>query len=254
MNRTCRVQLKRVCCLAALATGVPPWSGRSCRLAAQEKVETASVQVTSTSAYPPGTILGVVNDAESGQGLDGAQVHIQGTSVGVLTDSLGRFTLGQVVPGPSRLEIVLIGYVEIYEDIVVEEDRALVVMASMSRQRSRDCGLVACAGPFGCYAFEVEVRDIGTGMAPEALVTLRVSGQEASDSMSLRASPGEEYLHLGAGADLDKGPYEIAVTAPGYTAWRQSGVTRGDCGFVDGNPRRVWLVRSGRVQTRRLFR
>src|SRR5262245_5654923 len=45
-----------------------------------------------------GRIAGTVTDAESGRPLAGAQVYLDGTTVGVLTSSEGRYTLANVRP------------------------------------------------------------------------------------------------------------------------------------------------------------
>jgi hypothetical protein len=165
-------------------------------------------------------------------------------------DELGRFTLRGATPGSSAIVVEKLGFERIRTTILLEGGRALAVAAGIARVEIPPplCGLVICMSPFGCYAVEAVVRDIETGVAPQAEVTLRVRGSVASDSMTMQADPGEESLHMGAGADMvnagplnDRGPYEVEVTASGYEAWRRSEVRRDACNMVPGRLR-VWLV------------
>jgi TonB-linked SusC/RagA family outer membrane protein len=57
-----------------------------------------------------GRIVGTVTDAESGRPLSGAQVYLDGTTLGVLTSSEGRYTLPNVRPGRYTVMVQIIGY------------------------------------------------------------------------------------------------------------------------------------------------
>ncbi|HEY5746778.1 MAG TPA: TonB-dependent receptor [Chryseolinea sp.] len=68
-----------------------------------------------------GTIGGVVTDAKSGEAIVGANVVIQGTQVGAVTDIEGKFTIANVKPGAYTLAITFITYkANIVADVVVE--------------------------------------------------------------------------------------------------------------------------------------
>jgi hypothetical protein len=229
--------------VGALLAGVD-----SPRLAAQDTGASTSFHLTSTDAFSAGTIIGVLYDVGSGLGVKDALVSIDGTSIGTVTDELGRFTLRGATPGSSTLVVEKVGFERVRTTIMLEEGRALAVAAGIAQVRIPLCGLVICQSPFGCYAVEAVVRDIVTGVAPQAEVTLRVLGSVASDSVSMQAGPGQESLHMGAGAEMvnagplnDRGPYEVEVTASGYEAWRRSEVRRDACNMVPGWLR-VWLV------------
>ncbi|SHH98203.1 TonB-dependent receptor [Chryseolinea serpens] len=68
-----------------------------------------------------GTIGGIVTDAKSGEAIVGANVIIQGTQVGAVTDVEGKFTIANVKPGTYTLAITFITYkANIVADVVVE--------------------------------------------------------------------------------------------------------------------------------------
>lgn len=233
--------------LVLLAGGGPPGGA-----AAQTGGQGEGMWATAVLGHPQGTIIGIVYDSESREGLAGAQVFLEGTGIGTLTDELGRFTLRGAAPGTVTLGVALVGYGARRGRLVLEVDGALAVAVALDQTSVPICGLVVCAGPFGCYSFQVVVRDLLTGVAPLSDVTLTIRGRDVSDSMSLRATPGDGFLHLGAGDALvragpmrDPGPYLIEVSAPGYVPWIRAEVERGPCGEFSGNPHPVWLVPVG---------
>ncbi len=66
-----------------------------------------------------GTITGTVTDAESGQLLDGAQVHIPALGLGVLSRDGGRFTIEGVPAGTHELRAELIGHLDVVRTVTV---------------------------------------------------------------------------------------------------------------------------------------
>ncbi len=70
-----------------------------------------------------GTIAGKVYDQESGQPLLGANIILQGTQRGAISDSDGRFLLTQIIPGKYILEVRYIGYTSlILQNVMVTAD------------------------------------------------------------------------------------------------------------------------------------
>ena len=55
-------------------------------------------------------ITGRVTERDGGLPVDGAQVRIDGTTVGALTGSDGRFSIGRVQPGTYQLRVIRIGF------------------------------------------------------------------------------------------------------------------------------------------------
>ncbi|MFX1596910.1 MAG: carboxypeptidase-like regulatory domain-containing protein, partial [Promethearchaeota archaeon] len=70
-----------------------------------------------------GKIAGIVIDAESGQGLAGVNVVIEGTTLGAATDLNGNFIILMVPPGIYNVRAMMIGYKNFrYENVKVSID------------------------------------------------------------------------------------------------------------------------------------
>ena len=65
-----------------------------------------------------GTVTGVVQDA-SGQPLAGAQVAVEGTSIGGLSTDAGRYLLNNVPVGDHDITVVLLGYATVTHLVTV---------------------------------------------------------------------------------------------------------------------------------------
>jgi TonB-linked SusC/RagA family outer membrane protein len=75
----------------------------------------AGAQPPATAGQPPaatGRIAGTVTDSATGRPLEGAQVRVNGTSVGTLTNPQGRFALPSVPARTVTLTVRRIGYAE----------------------------------------------------------------------------------------------------------------------------------------------
>jgi outer membrane receptor for ferrienterochelin and colicin len=71
-----------------------------------------------------GSISGVVSDSKSGESIIGANVVIEGTSIGAASDVDGNFIIQNVKPGTYRLSISFITYkTHIVPDVVVESGK-----------------------------------------------------------------------------------------------------------------------------------
>ena len=75
-------------------------------------------------AAQQGTITGRVTDAQSGQPLSAAQVFIQGTNIGGLTNADGRFLILNVPVGTREVSAVLVGYSPETATVTVTEGAA----------------------------------------------------------------------------------------------------------------------------------
>jgi TonB-linked SusC/RagA family outer membrane protein len=73
-----------------------------------------------TNAQQPGTIQGVVTNAETLQPVAGAQVTVPGTQLGTLTTAQGRYLITGVPAGEHRVRIELIGFTTDEEPVTVE--------------------------------------------------------------------------------------------------------------------------------------
>ncbi len=74
-----------------------------------------------------GKIKGVVIDANSGDPLIGANVLIEGTSVGAAANINGEFVLANIKPGNYILKITYVGYTPKTEKITVVANRAVEI-------------------------------------------------------------------------------------------------------------------------------
>jgi hypothetical protein len=60
----------------------------------------------------PATLRGQLLDGETGEGLAGGTVRVEGTGTGTLTDYQGNFTLTGLPPGPVVVRVSYVGYVD----------------------------------------------------------------------------------------------------------------------------------------------
>lgn len=64
-------------------------------------------------------ITGRVIEKDGGPPIDGAQVRIDGSTIGALTSSDGRYTIGRVQPGTYQLRVIRIGYLSEVRSVTV---------------------------------------------------------------------------------------------------------------------------------------
>ena len=76
-------------------------------------------------AASSGSITGRVVDKTTGDPLPGANVTIQGTSIGASTDLDGKFTLRNVPTGRQSARVTYIGYLTVTMDVTISADAAL---------------------------------------------------------------------------------------------------------------------------------
>lgn len=81
----------------------------------------------SVSAKEPGTIVGRIVRTGTDSPLVGAQVTVQGTGLGVLTDDRGRYVLTGVPPGERTLQAALVGYGTVTDTVTVRPGDTSVV-------------------------------------------------------------------------------------------------------------------------------
>ena len=78
-----------------------------------------------TDAAPiVGSLTGLVTDAGSGRPLSAAQVFIEGTGLGGLTNASGRYLIINVPAGTHTLRVELIGYTSSSQEVTVADDQA----------------------------------------------------------------------------------------------------------------------------------
>lgn len=103
-----------------------------------------------------GTIMGRVVDGATSQPIAGAQAVVVGTQVGSISNNRGVFNIQGAPAGPQRVKVIMLGYGDQTEDVVVEagqvvtlqfrlfqkplEMNALVVTGTPGAARRREIG------------------------------------------------------------------------------------------------------------------
>jgi TonB-linked SusC/RagA family outer membrane protein len=81
----------------------------------------------SVAAQDTGVITGQVTDAQTGQPLVGAQIFVEGTTIGTLTNDSGRYRIQSVPTGARRVRAVLLGFGPITQDVNISGGETVVV-------------------------------------------------------------------------------------------------------------------------------
>lgn len=92
----------------------------------------AFLLVPSLAAAQTGTVQGQVVDASTGQPISSAQVTVEGTGVGGLSNQQGRFLLLNVPVGEQTVSAVLIGYESEQSTVTVTADETTSVDFELS--------------------------------------------------------------------------------------------------------------------------
>jgi len=86
----------------------------------------------SSAAQSLGVIKGTITDAETGNGLPGANIRLEGTGRGASTDGDGNFTVTRVRPGTYNLTASLMGFAAGQMSVTIEADREARVDLQLS--------------------------------------------------------------------------------------------------------------------------
>ncbi|TVR67648.1 MAG: SusC/RagA family TonB-linked outer membrane protein, partial [Gemmatimonadales bacterium] len=108
------------------------------------------------AAQQTGTVDGVVSAAETGQPLAGAQVTVEGTTLGTLTGADGTFSLSNVPAGTQNLEVRFIGFATTRQEVEVVAGEVVEVTFRIEQQAIGLEGIVVTAG-----GEEVRRRELG---------------------------------------------------------------------------------------------
>jgi len=102
-----------------------------------------------------GSIRGVVSDSKTGETIIGANVRIEGTTIGVATGLDGDFEISRVEPGTYTLIVSFISYKTLrFEDVLVVAEKATVLNVNLEEDLG-DLGEVVV----------VATRETGSNMA-----------------------------------------------------------------------------------------
>ena len=93
-----------------------------------------------------GEVRGRVVAAAGNAPVQGAQVFVEGTDIGTLTDASGAFALGSVSPGRRVIVVRLIGYREARKPVTVVANRTTVLDFALEQTSIRIQDFVVSAG------------------------------------------------------------------------------------------------------------
>lgn len=112
------------------------------------------------SAQQVGSVTGTIVDAINRQPLSGAQISIEGTQRGGLSDARGRFLILQVPAGPQTVRVTFIGYGTQTREITVDAGGAVTLEFEL-RISAITLDEVVVTGTAGA----VDKRKVGSSMA-----------------------------------------------------------------------------------------
>ena len=92
-----------------------------------------------------GVIAGRVTDSTTGEGLNGAQVRVEGTKLSVVTSDSGHFTMRNVPPGDQVLQVRLFGYRPAMRTVTVVDNERTTVRIAMASVPTVLSGVVTTA-------------------------------------------------------------------------------------------------------------
>lgn len=122
-----------------LLLGATSWSFAEAQVPTNGDVSTQAVDraarslgdalgIRVTEATPiVGSLTGLVTDGSTGRPLSAAQVFIEGTGLGGLTNASGRYLIINVPAGTHTLRVELIGYTSASQEVTVADDQATTV-------------------------------------------------------------------------------------------------------------------------------
>ena len=86
-----------------------------------KKLTFSIIFTISISLSQSSNISGIVADSSNGNVLIGANVIIEGTSLGMATDNAGKYSISNVAPGNYTIKVTYIGYETIKKEIAISD-------------------------------------------------------------------------------------------------------------------------------------
>jgi iron complex outermembrane receptor protein len=92
-----------------------------------------------------GKLMGIVRDENTGEPLVGANVVLQKTRMGTVTDQDGEFVIERIKPGDYKLTITYIGYQDYTEKVTIEPSKVFKLSANLKETPIRGKEVVVVA-------------------------------------------------------------------------------------------------------------
>lgn len=165
-------------------------------------VAAGGIPAAEAAAQEPGSITGTVTDAGTQAPVDGAQVSVEGTSRGALTNRTGRYLITDLTPGTYTVRIVHIGMRSTSQEVAVSAGEPAVVDFSLEIS-AVSLDEVVVTGTAGA----VERRKLGNSLASIDVAEIEESVPLETFSQTLEARiPGVRSVGtaggVGAGRSL----------------------------------------------------
>lgn len=164
----------------------------------------------SSWAGTTGKISGLVIDAETGEGLPGANVMIEGTILGAATDLDGYYMILNVTPGVYTLEVMMLGY----QTMKVEKVRVSIDLTSKvdfklrSEALSGETVTVVAERPL----VRADVTSTQSSVGAEDIEALPVEG--VAEILELQAGMVKGHMRGGRASEIAYQIDGISVTDP----------------------------------------
>lgn len=97
-----------------------------------------------TARAQNGRLEGVITQ-EGGEAIPGANVSLEGTDKGTVTNPGGRFTMTGITPGTYRLQVSFVGYERVSREVAIRADETTEVAISLEENVMALDGLVVTA-------------------------------------------------------------------------------------------------------------
>lgn len=182
---------------------------------------------------PEGTaVAGQVTDASTGQPLAGVLVLVEGSGNRVLSDSLGRYLLTRLTPGPQVLRAERIGFAPARISVTVPTSGLVATDIRMAPSALQMSGIIVTADPAGRARGELGTASViereairhQTAASLSGLlelvpgIPLQPPGLDGVQQISLRAAPvsgaGGEAVGPGAAALASAGTLIVLDGVP----------------------------------------
>jgi outer membrane receptor protein involved in Fe transport len=124
-----------------------------------------------SSAWAQGSLTGLVTDAASGRPLSSAQVFIDGSGLGGLTNASGRYLIVNVPAGQHTLRATLIGFNNVDQMVTVSDGQATSSDFAMSQAALALDGIVVTGTAGQARRREVgnQIAQVNIADVPEAV-------------------------------------------------------------------------------------
>ncbi len=154
----------------------------------------------SINAAPSGKIKGIVTDATTGERLIGANVSVQGTSLGAATNMDGEYKVSNIQVGPQIVKFSYIGYKDTLVTLEIVENRTLTVDVELNLDVITGEDVVVTAqleGQLSAINRQLQSNTIKNVVSKEKILEL----PDANAAESIGRLPGVSIIRSGGEAN-----------------------------------------------------